>query len=179
MCISELFHISILFKTPNGRTFITVINLKSYLFFLNISLPLTPPRFNKMSQISPNARKEVNNALTSSGSAAVGQMVDTANSSIEKRRRNKEEKEKRDAAARAAKLKADAAVSPKPLFPKASKKLKSPSLPGADVYQLIEERRLRLDSCLSLHLLPSFPSAITVVTIWVFSFAGWGIQIHW
>ncbi|KAJ5346815.1 uncharacterized protein N7506_000068 [Penicillium brevicompactum] len=62
-----------------------------------------------MSQISPNARKEVNNALTSSGSAAVGQMVDTANSSVQKRQKNKEDREKREAAARAAKLEADAA----------------------------------------------------------------------
>ncbi|KAJ5417433.1 uncharacterized protein N7487_000983 [Penicillium crustosum] len=74
-----------------------------------------------MSDIDPNARKEVNNALISSGSAAVGQMVDTGNSSVQKRQRNKEEKERREAAARAAKQEADAAaaaaaaVSPQPL----------------------------------------------------------------
>ncbi|CRL19490.1 unnamed protein product [Penicillium camemberti] len=62
-----------------------------------------------MSDIDPNARKEVNNALISSGSAAVGQMVDTGNSSVQKRQRNKEEKERREAAARAAKQEADAA----------------------------------------------------------------------
>ncbi|OJD16586.1 hypothetical protein AJ78_03277 [Emergomyces pasteurianus Ep9510] len=64
-----------------------------------------------MSGINSNARKEVNNALISSGGAAVGQMVDTANSSIEKRRRNKVEREKREAEEKAAKEKADAAKS--------------------------------------------------------------------
>ncbi|GLA56047.1 hypothetical protein CBS63078_11034 [Aspergillus niger] len=60
--------------------------------------------------IDPNARREVNSALISSGSAAVGQMVDTANSSVEKRRRNKEAREKREAEEKAASEKrADAA----------------------------------------------------------------------
>lgn len=131
-----------------------------------------------MSDIDPNARREVNNALISSGSAAVGQMVDTGNSSVEKRKKNKKEKEKREAAARAAKQEADAAVSPKPFISQPSKRLKSPSLPSADVYQLIEGRRLRIESCLSLHLRSSFPSVITVVPVWAFSLAGWGIQIH-
>lgn len=63
-----------------------------------------------MSGTNPNARREVNDALIGSGSATVGQMVDTANSSIEKRRRNKEEREKREAEEKAAKEKADAAV---------------------------------------------------------------------
>ena len=67
-----------------------------------------------MSGIDPNARREVNNALIGAGSAAVGQMVDTANSSIEKRRKNKEEREKREAEERAAKEKADAAVRAQP-----------------------------------------------------------------
>jgi hypothetical protein len=71
-----------------------------------------------MSGIDPDARKEVNNALISSGSAAVGQMVDTAHSSVEKRRKNKDEREKRDAKEKAAKEKADAAVraQPQPLY---------------------------------------------------------------
>lgn len=63
-----------------------------------------------MSGTNPNARREVNGALISSGSAAVGQMVDTANSSVEKRRKNKEEREKREAEVKAAKGKADATV---------------------------------------------------------------------
>jgi hypothetical protein len=64
-----------------------------------------------MSGTNPNARREVNDALIGSGGAAVGQMVDTSNSSIEKRRRNKEEREKREAEEKkAAKEKADAAV---------------------------------------------------------------------
>ncbi|PSS12785.1 hypothetical protein M430DRAFT_36053 [Amorphotheca resinae ATCC 22711] len=62
-----------------------------------------------MSGIDPNARREVNDALISSGGAAVGQMVDTAHSSVEKRRRNKKEREKREAEEKAAKEKADAA----------------------------------------------------------------------
>ncbi len=71
---------------------------------------LTTLRLPTMSGINPNARREVNNALISSGSAAVGQMVGAANSSVEKRRKNKEEREKREAAQKAAKEKADAAV---------------------------------------------------------------------
>lgn len=68
-----------------------------------------------MSGIDPNARKEVNDALIDSGAATVGQMVDTANSSIEKRRRNKEEREKREAEEKkASKEKADAAVRAQP-----------------------------------------------------------------
>jgi hypothetical protein len=43
------------------------------------------------------ARKEVNNAIDNAGGSAVGQMVDTANSSIEKRRKNKEQREQREA----------------------------------------------------------------------------------
>jgi hypothetical protein len=63
-----------------------------------------------MSGIDPNARKQVNDALISSGSAGVGQIVDTANSSIEKRRKNKEERAKREAEEKAARERADAAV---------------------------------------------------------------------
>ena len=80
-----------------------------------------------MSGTNPNARKEVNDALISSGSAAVGQMVDTANSSIEKRRMNKAERERRDAEEKAAREKADAAVRSQP-----SRKLKPPNLLCAD-----------------------------------------------
>jgi hypothetical protein len=75
-----------------------------------------------MSGIDPNARREVNDALISSGSAAVGQMVDTAHSSVEKRRKNKEEREKREAEEKAAKEKADAAVCAQPPTPQPSKK---------------------------------------------------------
>jgi hypothetical protein len=35
-----------------------------------------------MSSIDPNARKDVNDAIINAGSAAVGQMIDTANSSL-------------------------------------------------------------------------------------------------
>lgn len=80
-----------------------------------------------MSDIDPNARTEVNNALISSGSAAVGQIVDTANSSVQKRRRNKEEKEKREAAAKAAKQEADAAVSAQPLYLPALQEVEVPN----------------------------------------------------
>ncbi|KAJ5178842.1 hypothetical protein N7492_002052 [Penicillium capsulatum] len=58
-----------------------------------------------MSGIDPNARKEVNDAIAGSGSAAIGQMLRTADSSIEKRRRNKEEREKREAEEKAAREK--------------------------------------------------------------------------
>ncbi|KAK2811693.1 hypothetical protein FQN50_002039 [Emmonsiellopsis sp. PD_5] len=61
-----------------------------------------------MSGIDPKAREEVNNALMNSGSAAVGQMVDTANSSVRKRRMLKEAREKREAEEQAAREKADA-----------------------------------------------------------------------
>jgi len=68
-----------------------------------------------MSDVDPNARREVNNALINSGSAVVSQMVKAANSSVEKRRNLKEERERAEAAERAAKEKAakeraDAAV---------------------------------------------------------------------
>jgi hypothetical protein len=72
-----------------------------------------------MSDIDPNARREVNNALISSGSAAVSRMVEAANSSVEKRRHLKEERERGEAeekaaAEKAAKEKADAAVRTQP-----------------------------------------------------------------
>lgn len=63
-----------------------------------------------MSDVDPQARKEVNDALVNAGGAAVGQLVKTAHSSIEKRRKNEEEREAREAADRAAREKADAAV---------------------------------------------------------------------
>jgi hypothetical protein len=63
-----------------------------------------------MSGNDPNARKAVNNAIVNSESAAVGQIVDTTNSSVEKRRKNKEERAKREAEEKAAKEKADAVV---------------------------------------------------------------------
>lgn len=68
-----------------------------------------------MSGIDPNARRAVNNALINSGSAAVGQMVATANISVEKRRKNKEEREKRDTKKKVSTKKADTAV--RPLLP--------------------------------------------------------------
>jgi hypothetical protein len=67
-----------------------------------------------MSNTDSQARKEVNDALVNAGSSAVGQLVDTAHSSVEKRRKNKEEREAREAADRAAKEKADAAVRARP-----------------------------------------------------------------
>ena len=63
-----------------------------------------------MSGIDPKARKQVNDALINSGSAAVGLMVGTANSSIEKRRMNKEERAKLEAEDKAAKARANATV---------------------------------------------------------------------
>jgi spore cortex formation protein SpoVR/YcgB (stage V sporulation) len=59
-----------------------------------------------MSGIDPNARREVNEAISSAGSAAVGQMVDTAHSSIRKRRENKAERDRLDAEDKANKEKA-------------------------------------------------------------------------
>ena len=70
-----------------------------------------------MSYIDPNARKAVNDAIVNTGAKGVGQIVDTANSSVEKRRQNKEEREKREAEERAAKEKADAAVRVQPRTP--------------------------------------------------------------
>lgn len=67
-----------------------------------------------MSGIDPNARKEVTDALVNAGSSGVGQLVDSGNSSIEKRRRLKEEREKREAEEKAAQEKAQAAVRPNP-----------------------------------------------------------------
>jgi hypothetical protein len=48
-----------------------------------------------MSYIDPNAGKAVNNAIVNTGAKGVGQIVDTANSSVEKRCKSKEEREKR------------------------------------------------------------------------------------
>ncbi|KAJ4507462.1 hypothetical protein HRR83_004040 [Exophiala dermatitidis] len=47
-----------------------------------------------------NARKEVNDAIINSGSNAIGQLVDTANSSKRKREQNKLEREARERAER-------------------------------------------------------------------------------
>ncbi|PLB52194.1 hypothetical protein P170DRAFT_472100 [Aspergillus steynii IBT 23096] len=52
--------------------------------------------------IDPNARREVNNALISAGSTAVAQMIVAANSSIAKRRKNKEARAKSEAGEKAA-----------------------------------------------------------------------------
>ncbi|OJI82035.1 hypothetical protein ASPTUDRAFT_45395 [Aspergillus tubingensis CBS 134.48] len=65
-----------------------------------------------MSDINPNARREVTAAIASTGSAAVGQMIDTANSSLEKRRKNREERARREAAEKAVKDKSNDAVRP-------------------------------------------------------------------
>ncbi|KAJ5177113.1 uncharacterized protein N7482_002990 [Penicillium canariense] len=77
-----------------------------------------------MSGIDPKARKAVNNALISSGSAAVGQLVGTAKASSGKHHENKEARERRnaeekvEAEEKAAKEKANAAVRPLlPQFP--------------------------------------------------------------
>jgi hypothetical protein len=51
--------------------------------------------------MDPNeARKNVNDAIASSGSAAFGQLVDTASSSKRKREQNQREKEAREKEAR-------------------------------------------------------------------------------
>ena len=42
------------------------------------------------------ARKDVNNAIINAGSGAVGQLVDTANSSKKKREENRREREARE-----------------------------------------------------------------------------------
>lgn len=63
-----------------------------------------------MSDINPNARKAVNDRLIDAGSAAVGQMVDTVHSSVEKRHAAKEERARREAEEKAAKEKVDAAA---------------------------------------------------------------------
>lgn len=63
-----------------------------------------------MSDIDPNAWREVTAVIASSGSAAVGQMIDTANSSVEKRRRNKEVWEKREAEKKVIKKKIDTII---------------------------------------------------------------------
>jgi len=47
--------------------------------------------------IDPDARKEVNDAIANAGSAAIGQLVDTARSSQRKREENRREKERREA----------------------------------------------------------------------------------
>lgn len=57
----------------------------------------------------------MNDAIASAGSNAIGQMVDTANSSIEKRRRNKEIRAKREAEEKAAK-EGGSTVRPRPLL---------------------------------------------------------------
>lgn len=66
----------------------------------------------------------VNSALASSGSAAVGQIINTTNSSLRKRLDLKIERERRDAKDKAAE-EVDAAVRAQPL-PQSPEKLKSP-----------------------------------------------------
>ncbi|PCH06957.1 Hypothetical protein PENO1_014370 [Penicillium occitanis (nom. inval.)] len=61
-----------------------------------------------MSSIDPNARKDVNDVIINAGSAAVGQMIDTANSSVEKRRKNRDERARCEAEEKAAKDRVDA-----------------------------------------------------------------------
>lgn len=139
-----IFRDPAIFKRPNQQIFYHInqkslltnlLDSKPQLFVLNISFTLRQQTHSSplyfylqcLAPINPNARTEVNDALISSGSAAVGQMVDTANSSIEKRRMNKAEREKRDAEEKAAKEKADAAVRPQP-----SKNLKPPDMLCAD-----------------------------------------------
>jgi len=67
-----------------------------------------------MSDIDPEARREVNNAIANSSSTEVGDLMKNADSSIEKRRKNKEEREQREAEEKAA---ADAAVRAQPPTP--------------------------------------------------------------
>ncbi|KAJ5041511.1 uncharacterized protein L3040_005096 [Drepanopeziza brunnea f. sp. 'multigermtubi'] len=55
-----------------------------------------------MSGINPKARGEVNDALISAGSDAVGMMVDAANYSLIDRRKNQDEHAKRELAKEAA-----------------------------------------------------------------------------
>jgi hypothetical protein len=66
-----------------------------------------------MSDIDPEARREVNNAISNSSSTAIGDLMKNADSSIERRRRNKEAREKREAEEK----KADAAVRAQPPTP--------------------------------------------------------------
>ncbi len=82
-----------------------------------------------MSDIDPEARREVNNAISNSSSTAIGDMMKNADSSIERRRRNKEAREKREAEE---KEKADAAVRAQPLTPQEAE---PPNLLCADGYQ--------------------------------------------
>ncbi|KAH8744698.1 hypothetical protein F5882DRAFT_471791 [Hyaloscypha sp. PMI_1271] len=58
-----------------------------------------------MSDIDPKARREVNAAITNSSSTEVGNFMKNADSSIEKRCKNKEEREKREAKEKATKEK--------------------------------------------------------------------------
>jgi hypothetical protein len=66
--------------------------------FTTINLPLTT--------MSDQARQEVNNAITSSGSGAVGLVVDAGKASQEKREKLRREREKREAEEKAAREKA-------------------------------------------------------------------------
>ncbi|KAG9779724.1 hypothetical protein KCU88_g3969, partial [Aureobasidium melanogenum] len=62
---------------------------------------IIPADFSPDSAMSnANARKEVNDAIINSGSNAIGQLVDTANSSKRKREQNKLEREAREKAER-------------------------------------------------------------------------------
>ncbi|KAJ5797148.1 uncharacterized protein N7518_005688 [Penicillium psychrosexuale] len=76
-----------------------------------------------MSDIDPKARREVNDALINSGSAAVGQMMDAAGSSIEKCLQNQLERQRRDAKdaqdakEKAAEVTSNTTVRPQPPYP--------------------------------------------------------------
>jgi spore cortex formation protein SpoVR/YcgB (stage V sporulation) len=50
-----------------------------------------------MSDIDPKARRKVTKAISNAGPVAISQLVDAAMASIDKRRRNKVDKEKREA----------------------------------------------------------------------------------
>jgi DNA-nicking Smr family endonuclease len=88
-----------------------------------------------MSYINLNAWKAVNDAIVNTGAKGVRQIVSTANSSVKKRRQNKEERKKRKAKEKAAKNKADAAVY----------KLKPPEPAICWRLSITEKQRLRLD----------------------------------
>jgi membrane protein involved in colicin uptake len=61
-----------------------------------------------MSNIDSEARREVNDAITNSSSTEVGNFIKNTDSSIKKRRKNKEEWEKREAKEKAAQEKHEA-----------------------------------------------------------------------
>jgi hypothetical protein len=92
-----------------------------------------------MSSTGADARREVNSAIVNTGSKGVGQIVDTGNSSIEKRRKNKEEREKREAEEKAAKEKVDAV----PSLPLSISHFKKADPGGCYMLTVINHRRAR------------------------------------